>query len=58
MRLSGKVAPGTGGGSGIGAAICQRLADEGAIVAALDVAVDRAQELSASFHEALPSTLT
>jgi 3-oxoacyl-[acyl-carrier protein] reductase len=39
------VAAVTGGGSGIGAAICRRLADEGAIVAALDLAVDRAQEV-------------
>jgi 3-oxoacyl-[acyl-carrier protein] reductase len=44
-RLAGRVAAVTGGGSGIGAAICRRLADEGAIVAALDLAVDRAQEV-------------
>jgi 3-oxoacyl-[acyl-carrier protein] reductase len=45
MRLAGRVAAVTGGGSGIGAAVCQRLADEGAIVAALDLAVDRAQQV-------------
>jgi len=44
-RLEGRVAAVTGGGSGIGAAICRRLADEGAIVAALDLSVDRAQEI-------------
>lgn len=45
MRFTGQVAAVTGGGSGIGAAICRRLADEGAIVAALDLSVDRAQEV-------------
>jgi 3-oxoacyl-[acyl-carrier protein] reductase len=37
------VAAVTGGGAGIGAAICRRLAAEGARVAALDIAHDRAQ---------------
>ena len=46
MRFEGKVAAVTGGGSGIGAAICQRLAEEGAIVGALDLSVDRAQAVS------------
>jgi 3-oxoacyl-[acyl-carrier protein] reductase len=46
MRFAGKVAAVTGGGSGIGAAICRRLADEGATVAALDVALDAAQALA------------
>jgi NAD(P)-dependent dehydrogenase (short-subunit alcohol dehydrogenase family) len=45
MRLEGQVAAVTGGGSGIGAAICRRLAEEGAVVAALDLSVDRAQEV-------------
>jgi 3-oxoacyl-[acyl-carrier protein] reductase len=45
MRFEGAVAAVTGGGSGIGAAICRRLAEEGATVAALDLSVDRAQEV-------------
>src|SRR3954463_4593996 len=43
MRLQGKVAAVTGGGAGIGAAICRRLAAEGAAVAALDIALPSAQ---------------
>jgi NAD(P)-dependent dehydrogenase (short-subunit alcohol dehydrogenase family) len=55
-RFEGRVAAVTGGGSGIGAAICRRLAEEGAIVAALDLSVDRAQQViddlpgAAAFH--------
>jgi 3-oxoacyl-[acyl-carrier protein] reductase len=43
VRLEGRVAAVTGGGAGIGEAICRRLAAEGATVAALDIARDRAQ---------------
>jgi len=43
VRLLGKVAAVTGGGSGIGAAICRRLAAEGATVAALDISLPSAQ---------------
>jgi NAD(P)-dependent dehydrogenase (short-subunit alcohol dehydrogenase family) len=46
-RFEGRVAAVTGGGSGIGAAICRRLAEEGAIVAALDLSVERAQKVIA-----------
>ena len=46
MRLEGKVVLITGGGSGIGEAICVALADEGALVAVVDI--DRgAAELTA-----------
>ena len=44
MRLDGKVAAVTGGGSGIGRAICLRLTAEGARVAALDIDLAGAQE--------------
>ncbi len=42
MTLDGKVAVVTGGGSGIGEAICIRLAADGARVAVLDIDVDAA----------------
>lgn len=42
MALEGKVAVVTGGGSGIGEAICNRLAKDGARVAVLDVNADMA----------------
>ena len=44
MRLDGKVAVVTGGGAGIGRAICQRLAAEGAHVAVLDIRQETADE--------------
>src|SRR5256885_461129 len=43
MNLQGKIAAVTGGGAGIGAAICRRLAADGATVAALDLSPDAAQ---------------
>jgi 3-oxoacyl-[acyl-carrier protein] reductase len=44
MRLDGQVAAVTGGAAGIGAAICRRLAAEGARVAALDLNLDGARQ--------------
>src|SRR5690606_38176982 len=44
--LQGKVALVTGGGSGIGAGVVRRLADEGAKVVVVDTAGDRAQEVA------------
>jgi 2-hydroxycyclohexanecarboxyl-CoA dehydrogenase len=46
MRLEGKVALVTGGGSGIGAATCRRLAGEGAQVAVTDINLDGAREIA------------
>ena len=43
MRLEGKVALVTGGGSGIGEAICVALADQGAQVAVVDINGDAAE---------------
>ena len=47
MRLEGKTALVTGGGSGIGAATCRRLAAEGAHVAVTDVNADSARAVAA-----------
>lgn len=47
MRLEGRIALVTGGGSGIGAATCRRLAAEGATVAVTDVNLEGAREVAA-----------
>ena len=47
MKLSGKVAIVTGGGSGIGRAICRRIAADGAKVVVADYNVDSANAVAA-----------
>ena len=47
MRLQGRTALVTGGGSGIGAATCMRLAAEGATVAVTDVDLAKAERVAA-----------
>src|SRR5579859_5219849 len=48
MSVEGQIAAVTGGGSGIGEAICHRLAREGATVAVLDLSLRTAQRTVAS----------
>ena len=45
-RFSGRVAVVTGGGGGIGSAICQRLAEEGADVVVTDMNAEAAQDIA------------
>ena len=51
-NLSGRVALVTGGGQGIGAAICKRLGADGAKVAVVDINQETADECAQSIHAA------
>jgi 3-oxoacyl-[acyl-carrier protein] reductase len=46
--MQGQVAIVTGGAGGIGSAICRRLADAGATIVIIDLAMDKAQEIADS----------
>ena len=50
MRLDGKTAIVTGGGSGFGAGICRRFATEGARVMVADINMDAAQAIAEEIH--------
>ena len=52
MRLKDKVALVTGGGSGIGEAICKRFAKEGAMVLVTDINADSGQRVAAEITDA------
>jgi 2-hydroxycyclohexanecarboxyl-CoA dehydrogenase len=56
-RLDGKVAIVTGGGAGIGRAICLRLAEAGARVAVLDIRVETAEAVVRAIENAGGSAL-
>jgi NAD(P)-dependent dehydrogenase (short-subunit alcohol dehydrogenase family) len=50
LQLSGKVALVTGGGGGVGAAICRALAEEGVRVAVADLNADAAQSVARAIN--------
>src|SRR5438067_8054659 len=52
-NLNGKVAAVTGGGAGIGEAICRRLAAEGAQVAVLDLSLEAANRTAGEIGNGL-----
>jgi 2-hydroxycyclohexanecarboxyl-CoA dehydrogenase len=52
QRFEGKTAVITGGGGGIGSAVCRRLAHEGARVAVYDMNLDAAEAVAAAIRDA------
>lgn len=54
MPLTGRLALVTGGGSGIGKAVCHALAREGALVVVADLNVDAARSVAESLPGELP----
>lgn len=52
QRFEGKTAIVTGGGGGIGSAVCRRLAQEGACVAVHDMNLDAAEAVAAAIRDA------
>jgi 3-oxoacyl-[acyl-carrier protein] reductase len=53
VNFDGKVAAVTGGGAGIGEAICRRLATDGAKLAVLDISLETAQRTADAIGEAI-----
>ncbi|MEX0941686.1 MAG: SDR family NAD(P)-dependent oxidoreductase [Pseudomonadales bacterium] len=51
-RLQGKVIMVTGGGSGIGKGACERIADEGGMVAVIDIRMPLAEEVARRINDA------
>jgi len=57
MNLKDKVSIVTGGASGIGEAICKRMAQEGANIVVADIAVEQAEKLSDELNKIGPRAL-